>query len=406
MLGGPGRSVAWEAVSGAQPEIAGRGRAGGGVPFRGAPDEGGWVNWLGVPFRTAPGRLLRFPSSDGPEPVGMVGLVRGVPKPSCMTHPPSLKACGVACRYPRGHLEGPDMLGEIIRRKQIGKILSLLGYGGEEVLGWDSGDVLVTAGGRSREMKGLLVATPTHVFLLDQRTSQGMAMPWHVITDAETRQDTWKTSFILHTTDGGSVALRTSAPRPVQTLIADWVTADRRDRRDPGQIGAMPNSNEEATPPEWKLQFAISMVGNVLRPVLGDLPEDPRVRGVVVTLSETIHHLALAHIERLRGEKGWEARAREAWRTTASVERTVVLYHDVPPFDGLATIELSVESVADGLMNASGTEQEKQRRSAVELAVLAKNQLEGTSGPYLKAAARGALLLAEGSFATQPPADK
>jgi hypothetical protein len=82
-------------------------------------------------------------------------------------------------------------------------------------------------------MKGLLVATPMHVFLLDQHTSRGMAMPWHVIIGVETRQDSWKTSFILHTDDGGSVAVRTAAPQPVQTLIADWVNAGKRDRQDP-----------------------------------------------------------------------------------------------------------------------------------------------------------------------------
>jgi hypothetical protein len=60
-----------------------------------------------------------------------------------------------------------------------------------------------------------------------------MAMPWSVITAAETRQDTWKSTFVLYTDDGGSVALRTAAPRPIQTLISDWVGTRGRGPADP-----------------------------------------------------------------------------------------------------------------------------------------------------------------------------
>jgi hypothetical protein len=57
-----------------------------------------------------------------------------------------------------------------------------------------------------------------------------MAMPWDVITDTETRQDRWETSFVMYTDDGGCITLRTGAPRPVQTLIADWVKAGSQER--------------------------------------------------------------------------------------------------------------------------------------------------------------------------------
>jgi hypothetical protein len=159
-------------------------------------------------------------------------------------------------------------------------------------------------------------------------------------------------------------------------------------------------------PPEWKLGAAISVAGLVLSPVLGDLPSDPRVREVLATLSRAIHHLAAAHIDRLKGRRGWEQEAQMAWGLAASVEHLVVQYHDTPPFDGLGAIQLSVESVADALLNhGPGDAQEEQRRKAVALAERAMEELEGTSGPYLTAAANAAHLLAEGSFATQPPPD-
>jgi len=156
-------------------------------------------------------------------------------------------------------------------------------------------------------------------------------------------------------------------------------------------------------PPEWKLDYAIRNANEILLPALGDLPSDPRVRDIVVNLSEAIRELAVAHIERLRGEPGWRERAKAAWSTAASVQRLVVMNHDTAPFDALGSIELSVESVADALLNTSGVQQEDKRRGAMELAKLAKQRLEGASNPYLKLVAGSAHNLAEGSLATQAP---
>lgn len=122
------------------------------------------------------------------------------------------------------------MFGEKSAQKRLGRLLAHLGYDDEEILGWDTGEVLITAPGRALKTKGVLVATPDHVFFIDERTSRAMAMPWDAITDTETRQDKWKSSFVLYTDDGGSITLRTGAPRPVQTLIADWVEAGSHER--------------------------------------------------------------------------------------------------------------------------------------------------------------------------------
>jgi hypothetical protein len=121
------------------------------------------------------------------------------------------------------------MFGEKTAQRRLAKLLARLGYEGE-VLGWDTGDAVILASGQALETKGLVVATPEYVLVIDERTSRAMAMPWRVITKTETRQDAWKTSFVMYTDDGGSITLRTGAPRPVQTLIADWVEAASTDR--------------------------------------------------------------------------------------------------------------------------------------------------------------------------------
>lgn len=113
------------------------------------------------------------------------------------------------------------------------------------------------------------------------------------------------------------------------------------------------------TPPEAKLDFAISTVGNVLFPVLGDLPSDSRVRSVLLNLSEAIHQLAVAHIARLRDERGWKKQAKAAWRTAASAERLVVLHHDTSPFDGLGAVDvrgIRRRCIAQRLRSAAGGE--------------------------------------------------
>lgn len=152
------------------------------------------------------------------------------------------------------------MLGEKTRRRQLRKLLDLLGYRNEKVLGWDTGTALITAQGQAAEMKALLVATPVHVFLIDERTpSRAMAMSWDIITDTETRQDTWKTSFVMYTADGGSVTLRTGAPRPVQTLIADRVKAGAPEPLAAGspatEQGYFSLDDREATARQLKLQW-------------------------------------------------------------------------------------------------------------------------------------------------------
>lgn len=103
-------------------------------------------------------------------------------------------------------------------------------------------------------------------------------------------------------------------------------------------------------------------------------------------------------------ERGWEDEARRAWNTTSFVERLVVSRHDQPPFDALGSILLSVDSVADALLNLSGREQEERRRAAVEWARLAEDRIKAAAfDAHLASAARGAVLLSEGSVANHPP---
>jgi hypothetical protein len=120
------------------------------------------------------------------------------------------------------------VLGEKLVAKRMKKLLVLCGHGGEDLLGWDTGDVTVFRAGQVFEMKGLLLATSEAVDLLDQASSQHSTIPWESITSTDTRVGEWKTDFILQLRDGVSVTLRTIAPRPVQTLISDWVAAGQR----------------------------------------------------------------------------------------------------------------------------------------------------------------------------------
>lgn len=92
--------------------------------------------------------------------------------------------------------------------------------------------------------------------------------------------------------------------------------------------------------------------------------------------------------------------------TAAYVERLIVPHHELSPFNSLGSIDASVESVADALLNASGIEQDQKRGRAWRWASIAEKQLEDTGEPYLRAVAGSACRLAEGSFATQPPPDE
>lgn len=121
------------------------------------------------------------------------------------------------------------MLGEKAAEKTVRLYLRRLGYGAEDVLGWDSGEGFLTGSGRAWQGPMLLVATPNHLVVLDKRTGDGNALEWHELASCETRQDRWKTNFIVYTQDGASITLRTAGPRPVQTLIADWIQAGVKD---------------------------------------------------------------------------------------------------------------------------------------------------------------------------------
>lgn len=192
--------------------------------------------------------------------------------------------------------------------------------------------------------------------------------------------------------------------RRLLETIAEYKTA----RSDSGiPIASPPSRPDKDIPPEWKLEYAVSVVNSasvLADPPLADPPRDPETALVVVNLIEAIRRLALAHLGRLRGESGWEDEARRAWNTTSSVERLVVSRHDQPPFDALGSILLSVESVADALLNLSGREQEERRRAAVEWARLAEERTKaGTFDAHIASAARGAVLLSEGSVANNPP---
>lgn len=122
------------------------------------------------------------------------------------------------------------MLGEKSAERGIKRLLRRLAHAGEEVLGWDTGSVTVLQRGQVTEVSGLLVATPNTVLLVNQANGQAAVIPWESISSTETRQDRWKTNFILHLRDGGSITLRSSSARPVQTLISDWVEAGVRQR--------------------------------------------------------------------------------------------------------------------------------------------------------------------------------
>lgn len=92
------------------------------------------------------------------------------------------------------------MLGEKSADKVARSYLRQLGHGAEAILGWDTGDGFITGGGQAWQGKLLLVATPNHLFVLPKRRWGGQALRWSDLASAETRQDKWKSSFVVYET--------------------------------------------------------------------------------------------------------------------------------------------------------------------------------------------------------------
>jgi len=121
------------------------------------------------------------------------------------------------------------MLGEKSAEHIARLALRNMGHGTEEILGWDSGAGTITNQGKRWTGKLLLIATPLHVCLYAVHEGPMSVVDWGAILATDTRQGKWKSEFILHLNIGASVSLRTAAPRPVQTLISDWVRAQKED---------------------------------------------------------------------------------------------------------------------------------------------------------------------------------
>jgi hypothetical protein len=169
-------------------------------------------------------------------------------------------------------------------------------------------------------------------------------------------------------------------------------------------------TRQEGPPADVKLRFLISAVNDLERMLSAGLPReevvprDPGIRTISLTLMELMRGLASTQLQRLRGSRIWRNDARELRVAADRVQGTLLEVYNldrlIPVLAALQGVARHVEGLPEPPLPAQPVTSDA-LESALESAQLALEHFQASGEWLLEQLARQAVLLCEGSTATQ-----
>jgi hypothetical protein len=178
----------------------------------------------------------------------------------------------------------------------------------------------------------------------------------------------------------------------------------------PPRAGTLIWREKKDRPRMSKLERLISSVDDLERMLSEGLlreevvPRDPRIRTIALTLMELIRGLAITQVQRLRGSKKWRDDARELRVTADRVQATLLEVYNLDLVTPLVAALQGVARHVEGLPERhlpGQPETTDALESALGSAQLALERFQASGEWLLQQLARQAVLLCEGSTATQ-----